>query len=207
MTVSGDVWDQKDAPPAAADKVLCWQSYTEGDAISSIPRYLEDNAARIRQKYLAFIHDLGERRIASKRVVDHLDIGDGFSLWWMTHLAEKSPLKSPRIYDCLRLIALEEMLAIVRPSQLTLFTFDRELAQAMRRLCQNLSISFRCRLRGGSKRGWSLRRFYDCLPFSVRGLLSFRHVLMRWPLRKLQKSQWFSAEKDIFICSYFIHLD
>src|SRR5580700_7529814 len=208
MTVSVAVWDQKDAPPAAADKVLCWQSYSEGGAISSIPRYLEDNAARIRQKYLAFIHDLGERRIANKRVVDHLDMGDGFSLWWMTHLAEKSPLKSPRIYDCLRLIALEEMLAKLRPSQLTLITFDRALARAMRRLCQNLRIGFRCRLRRGSKRGWwSLRRFYDCLPFSVRGLLSFRHVLMRWPLAKLKRPRWFSGEKAIFICSYFIHLD
>src|SRR5580704_3743461 len=191
MTVSVAVWDQKDAPPATADKVLFWQSYTECGAISSIPRYLEDNAARIRSKYLAFIHDLGERRIAGKRVVDHLDLGDGFSLWWMTHLAEKSPLKSPRIYDCLRLIALEEILAILRPSQLTLITADRVLAQAMRRLCQNLSIDFRCRLRGGSEREWSLRRFYDRLPFSVRGLLSFRHVVMRWPLRRLQRPQWF----------------
>jgi surface carbohydrate biosynthesis protein (TIGR04326 family) len=207
MTVSVAVWDQKGAPPAGADKVLCWQSYTEGSAISSIPRYLEDHAVRIRSKYLAFIHDLGERRIAGKRVVDHLDLGDGFSLWWMTHLAEKSPLKSPRIYDCLRLIALEEILANLRPSQLTLITGDRVLTQAMRRLCQNLRIGFRLRLRGESKRGWSLRRFYDCLPFSVRGLLSFRHVLMRWPLRKLQRSQWFSGEKAIFICSYFIHLD
>jgi surface carbohydrate biosynthesis protein (TIGR04326 family) len=207
MTVSVAVWDQKDEPPAVADKVLCWQSYTEGDAISSIPRYLEDHAARIRQKYLAFIHDLGERLIAGKRVVDHLDLGDGFSLWWMTQLAEKSPLKSPRIYDCLRLIALEEILANVRPSQLTLITADRALAQAMRRLCQNLSIGFRCRLRGGSKRGWSLRRFHDALPYSVRGLLSLRHVVMRWQLRKMRRPQWFSGENAVFICSYFIHLD
>jgi surface carbohydrate biosynthesis protein (TIGR04326 family) len=207
MTVSVAVWDQKDAPPAAADKVLCWQSYTEGCAISSVPRYLEDHAVRIRSKYLAFIHDLGERRIAGKRVVDHLDLGDGFSLWWMTHLAEKSPFKSPRIYDCLRLIALEEILANMRPSQLTLITADRVLTQAMRRLCQNLSIGFHCRFRGESKPAWSLRRFYDCLPSFVRGLLSFRHVLMRWPLRKLQRSKWFSGENAIFICSYFIHLD
>ncbi len=207
MTASVSVWDQEDAPPAASELVLCWQSYVEGGAISSVPRYLEEHAARIRSKYLAFIHDLGERPIAGKRIVDHLDLGDGFSFWWMTHLAEKSPLKSPRIYDCLRLIALEEILATVRPSQLTLVTADRVLAQAIRRLCQNLSIGFRCRLRGGSKRAWSLRRFYDCLPFSVRGLLSFRHVVMRWPLRKLQKPTWFSTENAIFVCSYFIHLD
>jgi len=207
VVLSVVVWDQVDAAPAVADKVLCWQSYADGATISSVPRYLEDHAARIKQKYLAFIHDLGERQISGKRIVDHLDLGDGFSLWWMTLLAEKSPLKSPRIYDCLRLIALEEMLADERPSHLTLITGDKTLAQAMRKLCQNLGISFSSRLRGGSNRGWSLRGFYDALPHSVRGLLSLRHVVIRWPLRKLRRPQWFSGENAIFICSYFIHLD
>src|SRR6202140_27854 len=137
MTTSVVVWDQKDPPPTTADKVLCWRSYADCGTVSSVPRYLEDHAARIRQKYLAFIHDLGERRIAGKRVVDHLDLGDGFSLWWMTPLAEKSPYKSPRIYDCLRLIALEEILTEEPPSHLTLITDSKALAQAIRRLCQN----------------------------------------------------------------------
>jgi surface carbohydrate biosynthesis protein (TIGR04326 family) len=207
MALSVIVWDQKEAPPAVADKVLCWQSYTNGSGISSVPQYLEDHGARIRQKYLAFIHDLGECRIAGKRVVDHLDIGDGFSLWWMTHLAEKSPLKSPRIYDCLRLIALEEILAEDRPSHLTLITGDRALAQAMRKLCRNTGIDFRSRMRGGSTRVGFLRRLYDALPSSVRGLLSLRHVVMRWPLRRLTRPQWFSGKNAVFICSYFIHLD
>jgi surface carbohydrate biosynthesis protein (TIGR04326 family) len=207
MALSVIVWDQEDVPPAASEKVLCWQSYADGEAIVSIPRYLEIHAARIRQKYLAFIHDLGEFRIAGKRVVDHLDRGDGFSLWWMTHLAEKSPLKSPRIYDCLRLIALEEMLAEHRPSQLTFITSDRELAKAMRTLCRNTGIECRLQLRRGSKRLGSLRRLYDALPSIVKGLLSLRHVVVRWPLRKVGRPQWFSGENALFICSYFIHLD
>ncbi len=207
MPLSAVVWDQAGAAPAVASRVLCWQSYARGGAIFSVPRHLEDNAERIKRKYLAFIHDLGEHRLAGKRVVDHLDLGDGFSLWWMTLLAEKSPLKSPRIYDCLRLIALEEMLTEDLPSDLTLITADQALAQAMRRLCRNLGISFRCRIAGGSNRKWSLRGFYETLPYWVRGLLSFRHVLRRWPLRKLRLPEWFSGDRAVFVCSYFIHLD
>ena len=207
MALSVVVWDQADAAPPDANKVLCWQSYTECGTISSVPRYLESHAAGIRQKYLAFIHDLGERRIEGKRVVDHMNWRDGFSLWWMTHLAEKSPLKSPRIYDCLRLIALEEILAKECPSHLTLITADKALARAIRRLCRNMRIGFGCQIQGRSNRRWSLRRFYDALPYSVRGLLSLRHIAMRWGLRKLRKPQWFSGENAIFICSYFIHLD
>jgi len=207
VPLSAVVWDQVGAAPATADKVLCWQSYIGGGMISSIPRYVENHAERIKQKYLAFIHDLGERQIAGKRVVDHMDLGDGFSLWWMTLLAEKSPLKSPRIYDCLRLIALEEMLTEDLPSDLTLITANKPLAQAMGRLCRGLGISFRCRFMRESNAGWSLRRFYDKLPYSVRGLLSFRHVVARWPLRKLRRPEWFSGDNAVFFCSYFIHLD
>ena len=207
MTSSVVVWDQKDRPPATGEKIICWQSYGGCDSISSVPRYLEDHASRIRQKYLAFVHDLGERRIAGKRLVDHLDLGDGFSLWWMTRLAEKSPLKSPKIYDCLRLIALEEILVKERSSHLTLITANKTLAQSIRRLCRNRRIGFSCRLKGGSNRRWSLRGLYEALPSSVQGLLSLRHVVARWPLRKLRKPRWFSGESAIFICSYFIHLD
>ena len=207
MTDSVIVWDQKGDPPDAVGEVLCWQSYARGDLVSSVPRYLEGHAERLRAKYLAFIHDLGESRIDGKRVVDHLDMGDGFSFWWMSHLAEKNPFKSPWIYDCLRLLALEEILLERKPSELNLHSSDRVLAQAIRRLCRNLRIAFAWQTHKGGKQRWSLRRLIHALPHSVQGLVSLRHIVLRWPLRKLQKPQWFSGERAVFLCSYFIHLD
>ncbi len=208
MTGSVIVWDQKGDPPTVKGEVLCWQSYAQRDRVSSIPRYLEDHAVRLRAKYLAFIHDLGESQINGKRVVDHLDMGDGFSFWWMSLLAEKSPLKSPRIYCCLRLLALEEMLLEKKPSDLAFHGSDRDLAQALRRLCRNLKITFVWQFGEVSRQKWSLRRLYLGLPYPMQGLISLaRHLVMRWPLRKLQKPQWFSGENAIFLCSYFIHLD
>jgi len=208
VTASVIVWDHKDDPPDAMGEVLCWQSYVHGDLVSSIPRYLEDHAERLRAKYLAFIHGLGESRIDGKRVVDHLDMGDGFSIWWMTQVAEKNPIKSPRIYDCLRLLALEEILLDRKPSDLTFCSSDPDLAQAVRRLCRNLEICFVWQPRKEPKQNWSLGRLYRGLPYPVQGLISFaRHLMSRWPLRKLQKPQWFSGENAVFLCSYFIHLD
>lgn len=207
MTDSVIVWDQRGAPPNAAGAVLCWQSYAHGDLVFSVPRYLEDHAERLRAKYLAFIHDLGESRIDGERVVDHLNMGDGFSVWWMTNLAEKNPLKSPWIYDCLRLLALEEILLEKKPSELNLRSSDRVLAQAMRRLCRDLHIAFVWQSQKLREQKWSLRRLLHALPYPVQGLISLRHIVLRWPLRKLQKPQWFSGERAIFLCSYFIHLD
>jgi surface carbohydrate biosynthesis protein (TIGR04326 family) len=173
----------------------------------SIPRYLEDHAERLRAKYLAFIHDLGEARIGDKRIIDHLDMGDGFSLWWMTELAEKSPFKSPQIYGCLRLLALEEILLEKKPSSLTLNSADRNLAKAIKQLCQTLQIEFVGPSNKPSSR-FSLRKLYGALPYSIQGLVGLvRHLGLRWPLRRLQKPQWFSDENAVFLCSYFSHLD
>jgi surface carbohydrate biosynthesis protein (TIGR04326 family) len=200
------VWDQRGEPPPGPHEVLCWQSYREGQSVASVPRYLETHAQRIRGKYLAFIHDLGEYHIRGKRVIDHFDLERGFSLWWMTLLAEKSPLKSPRIYDCLRMIALEEMLADKSPSELFLVSADKPLALAMQRLCRNLNRSFHWQLPASDKLKWSARRIYHWLPQSLQGLLSLRQVIARWSLRGARIPRWFSGADAIFICSYFIHL-
>jgi surface carbohydrate biosynthesis protein (TIGR04326 family) len=200
------VWDQAEDPPVGSDEVLCWQSYLHGDAVASVPGYLEAHAQRIRSRYLAFVHELGESRIAGRRLIDHLDAGDGYSFWWMTTIAEKSPLKSPRIYDCLRMFALEEMLAQRQVATLTLVSADPMLARTMRATCLNLNIGFRWQQRGRRPR-LTLRRVYELLPYALKALLSLRHVAMRWPLRKVRSAAWYSGDASVFICSYFIHLD
>jgi surface carbohydrate biosynthesis protein (TIGR04326 family) len=201
------IWDGKGDPPTGAGLTLCWQSYARAERVDSVPRYLESHAERLRAKYLAFIHDLGEHRIAGKRVIDHLDAGEGFSFWWMTQLAEKSALKSRRIYACLRLLALEELLADISPSRVILASADARLAQAMRRLCDNLGVDFRHQSIRAPKRAWSLRRCYEALPFPMKGLVSLHHLLSRWALRRTAHPPWFADKGSIFFCSYFIHLD
>ena len=202
------VWDEPGSPDSAMRELLLWQSYAHGEQGFSIPRYLEEHGERLRAKYLGFIHDLGESRIHGTRVVDHLDIGDGFSLWWMSHLAEKSPFKSPRIYDCLRLLALEEVLLDKKTAEVSLVSADGRLAQAIQKLCGNLHIRFVWRPLRGTRNSWSLRRLYRALPSPARGLITLaRHLATRWSLRNLQRPQWSSGDAAVFFCSYFIHLD
>lgn len=201
------VWDQKKFPADPAGEVLYWQSYVQGDG-TSVPRYLENHAERLRAKYLAFIHDLGESRIGTKRLVDHLALNDGFSFWWMTLLAEKSPFKSPRIYTCLRLLALEEILRDRKPAQLILVSPDRALAQSIRMLCRSLRIGFKWRILGRSRVKWSLRGVYQALPFPLQGAIGFvRYLIERWPVRRFKKPSWFSGDDAVFLCSFFAHLD
>ena len=53
-----------------------------------------------------------------KSIVEYLEIERGFSIWWMTLLAEKSPVKSKVPLDCLRLLAVNHFLLNKNPFKL-----------------------------------------------------------------------------------------
>jgi surface carbohydrate biosynthesis protein (TIGR04326 family) len=202
------VWGGAEGEAFPSGDVLGWQTFTEDGPVSSIPGYLERHSDRLRAKYLGFIHDLGQSRIFGLRVVDHLDLGDGFSFWWMNQLAEKSPFKSPQIYDCLRLLALEEILRGSRPSELRVAGLPENVTQAISELCGALQINFVLHEKASaSKRQWSFRQLYLRLPFEIQGLISLRHIATRWSLRNAKPSAWFSGDRAVTFFSYFFNLD
>jgi len=207
MNATALLWDRDEAPPAGSGETYLWRSHA-GEPELSVPRRLETHAARLRSRYLAFVHDLGETRVSGRSVVEHLALNDGFSLWWMTLVAEKSPFKSPRLYDCLRLLALEEMLRERRPAELLVESGDPRLARAAAALCADLKIPFRrgtTPQKAPTGRSAGPRRL---IPMPVQGLLSFALQAVRASaFRGLKKPAWFADDRAVFFCSYFAHLD
>ena len=124
------IWDKKGPSTYPSDSTIYWSGYYNKN---TIPQYLENNAQELRLIYLSFIHDLGELNISGKQLIDHLEVEDGFSLWWMTLLAEKSYLKSSRIFDSLRLLALDKKLNEIKPDIINLVSSDCVLAKAIKK--------------------------------------------------------------------------
>lgn len=199
--------DDVPAPAGAAAQVLRWAGYGEGPGVTSVPRYLERHGERLRATYLAFVHDLGEAVIGGRPLRQHFETGDGYSLWWMNRVAEKSPFKSARIFDCLKLLALEALLIERRPSSLTLHSTDAALGRSVSALCGALGIVFAAGGRASQGAAVGSGRWYDALPHVVQGAVSFRHLVLRWPFRRLRPVNWFAGPRAIFACSYFFHLD
>ncbi len=197
----------REVAPADGGLILAWKGYGEEPPIISIARYVESHAERLRATYLRFVHDLGERIVAGRPLREHFDTGDGFSLWWMHRVPEKSPFKSARIVDCLRLLALEELLKDHHAERVTLHTSDAPLSEAVAGLCHALGIAF-AHVRVPRPVGrWSLRRIYEALPQTLQGFFSFRHLFLRWRFRRLRPFPWFGGSHAVFACSYFYHLD
>ena len=202
------IWDQKDLPEKTSQDVLLWQSYDSREVFFSVPNYIEKHAERLRAKYLKFIHDLGESIINGKRVVEHLEVDDYFSIWWMNLLAEKSPFKSQSIYDCLRLLALEEILKEKALPEVKLFSANNNLGLALQKLCKNLQIKFLWETLSQKENiRWSVKKIFHALPHELQAIIFLvRHVTLRWPLQKLDIPQWHTGS-SVFFCSYFFHLD
>jgi len=207
MNKSVIVIDQLDGSVDECNEIICWRSYEKGIKVTSIPGYLEEYADRLRSKYLSFIYELGKTVIDGKSIIGHTCVAGNFSLWWMSHLAEKSPFKSPRIYDCLRLLALEEILSERKPSKLHLISTDKFVTESISILCRKLKINFTYKKDNLHAISWSIYSLYHSLPYALQGLISLRHLLIRWPLRRLRKPEWFSGNNSIFMCSYFYHMD
>jgi surface carbohydrate biosynthesis protein (TIGR04326 family) len=190
--------------------VWVWNSYSTLDHRNSIPIYVEENSVRLRNRYLAFIHDLGQTIIGKKRLIDHFELKPGFSFWPMSLLAEKSFGKSPYVMDCLKLISLEEILKVEKLKTLTILGVnDYKVAIAIKKLCYNLDV---CVSLDGdwakSKTGWRAKDIYYHLPHPIQAVISFlNHLVQRWSLRNTRPTSWFSGKDSIFFKSYFVHLD
>jgi surface carbohydrate biosynthesis protein (TIGR04326 family) len=202
------IWDSTDQPFEHKGLIYTWNGYSEKDFIHSLRRYVESHGERLRGKYISFIHDLSEAKVEGKQLKEHLDIGDGFSLWWMSLLAEKSFWKSPNVDVIVRLFALEEIVLEQQPDKFVLASANQSLHKVLSDLCGSLGICYEWeRLPDRSKRQVSLRGFYRVLPHPIQALISLaRHVWNRWPLRKVGKSEWFEGSSSLFFCSYFTQM-
>jgi surface carbohydrate biosynthesis protein (TIGR04326 family) len=184
-----------------------WNGYQQSSSFYSVPAYLEKNSSRLKAKYINFINSLGDTKINEKTINDHLSLKNGYNLWWMSLVAEKSPFKSPKIFDCLRLLALEEIIISQDIKKITLHSSSKILAEAVKILCANLAISFswnRTKFKKKIKKIDSLLDIYRLLPVQTQNFISyFRSLCSLWSLKKQNNTSWFSGGTSLTIFSYF----
>ena len=194
-----------------SDGIWAWRIINAGSSSHSLDTYIETHAERLRLKYLSFIADLSEFEIKGKSLANQFQLANGYNIWWMSLLAEKSVYKSPVIADCIKLLALEEVLIDSNPASLTLYTNDSRIEESVEILCNRLSIEF-LSSRTTTKLPWrrmlNPRILYLNLPHPFRAILFFlNHLISLIKITKRRRPSWFKGQNSIFFFSYFIHLD
>ena len=173
-------------------------------------QYIEDNSKRLREKYISLIYEVGEYQLNGKSIVEHLSDHRGYNLWWMSKIYEKSQINSPQIVDCIKVLALEEILINNKIQEVFICgsTKNDQVTETIERICSNLNIScvhqtsdypFNVRFKN------YLRRL--CPEVLSVSLWLFRYLKTHYSLRRRNKVNWFSGDQSIMFFSYFFALD
>ena len=101
----------------------------------SLPEYVEEHSLHLRNKYLAFINQVGESRSDGESVQKLLQIRPSFSYWWMTLFASTRWHPSSHSTEAIKLLALEELLTIHDWSGLDVVTDSELILEITRQLC------------------------------------------------------------------------
>lgn len=162
------------------DKVMWWDKpatllvhWTEVDVPTghySIPLMVENKAADLRKEYLTWIHNLGECRINGLTLREHLRLDNENSFWWMTLLAEKSPLKSPSIYTVLKLRALEKLYLPSGCDGIVLCSGNQTLHRVISSWCRRIGHSYQWHRFQRAKPPLGLGELFRMLPFPVQAV-------------------------------------
>lgn len=205
------VWDSVGLPPEGDWVPVLWRGFSEGGSAPthSIPRRVEEQADALRARFLAWIYDLGEAQIDGRRLVDHLALRPGFSYWWLTLQVEKCYVKSSRLSDAVKLLALEDLIADHSAGKVILASGDKVLARTFHLWCRRSGQIFEWRrLNKLTGRESISRRLYQSLPHGLQAVLYLlRYIYQRWPLRQERKSLKIESGVQVTIVDILTHLD
>ncbi|EMK04010.1 MULTISPECIES: TIGR04326 family surface carbohydrate biosynthesis protein [Leptospira] len=213
MSKSILIWDQVEhRVPEFSGSVYLWKEYSENISINqfSIPKYIDQNRFRLRDKYNSLLYEFAKIRIKNKRIVDWLEIRPNFSFWWMTLIVESNYGKSTFMASVIKLLALEEILDHKKVSEIFLNSSDSNIQKVIHKFCKENRIQFFSFSEKNSKidngQG-DLRRGYNSLPYFLKASITFlRYINLVWGLRKQKVPREKMQDSDFIIFDYFFHL-
>ncbi len=162
----------------------------------------------LREQYLALVHELGDRKILGKTVVEYLQVRVGFSIWWMSSIAEKcNYAKTPYIEDIIRLMALQMYMRDFDLEHIIVESSDLLLITTLKDWCQRQRVKFTVvstQLSAKNSRALLVKH----TPKIILGLgwLLLR-LVKRWPLKGQGLDRWLKSDGRYSFFSYFFNFD
>jgi len=201
--------DNSDYELPGSDLIACWSSLEEWEGVYSIPVVVENKSEYLKNKYLTWLHNLGNSTINGQRLVEHMSLRDDFSMWWMSLLNEKNLLKSPQIYNIFRLMALEFIVAREGVKKIVVTIADASIQDVIETWCRNANLEYEldCNSSLSGKKG--MKTFFSSLPHVLQAVVYFFYYsIFRWPARRsLNNSSYYEGDKTACFISYLDNFD
>ncbi len=207
------IWGLDGQPPRDTSFIALWSSYDVSELSSrtvvSVPEQVEGKSDILRKRFLAWLYELSEVNIKNKRLVDHLEIRDGFSYWWMTLLSEKNYGKSENIYDALRLFVIEDLIREYQPCSIMVVGLNDKVTSCIKQLCTRFKIQCNQQfsLTRKAERKSIKNILSSSLPYGLQGICYFIKKIGEYrPLRWHDKKPVAMREDGLLFVDYLAHL-
>jgi len=206
------IWDYETHPPVGNWTTILWRGFNESDEknVISMPILAEEQSIDLRSQYLAWIYDIGTKVVTGKRIIDYLELRDGFSYWWMTSLAQKfNASETSQVNSIIKLFAIEKLISENIPSSIILYSGNRNLAKTFEILSKKLNLLFKWINNEKNKtKHLNAKKIYHSLPFPLPAIIFFvRYVIKHLPLLLAKKPKISVSDGEITFIDVLVHLD
>ena len=124
--------------------VIEWVEKSHSKNSISLTKYVELKDRLIKKSYLKFIYSIHRKKVKDKSVENYFINNHDFILYYMTLVFEKNLYKSKHIQDCLKLIALNDLIKKNRTKFFTIRDVPQNCCKSVINLMryQELNIKF-----------------------------------------------------------------
>ena len=184
--------------------VLEWHNRYDKSNNISINNYLDDNSIKVRDLYLEYIHKIGHDEIRNNSLVKKLHYKDNFSFWWLNLVSEKSPFKSKRIFEALRVISVFEIIKDLKPEFVHLDINDHSIRKCFE---NNFKLNNTKYSSKSDKINFITNKNYFFFYIIKAFLHLIKYAIARLPFSRLKRLPFSSKGNEINVFSYFSHFD
>ena len=135
--------------------IIFWTSTNKCHA--SLDYLLEDNKHIIKKKFLEINKKFYENNQKKFSNFKYLDI----SLLEISLVLEKNPFKSPKIYDCLKLLALEILIDKKEIKKVLYTGNSSDIYLSLKEFCNNKKVEFDSKIKFYNKESFIFPLFYS----------------------------------------------
>ena len=197
------VWDGEGIPQKGDWRVVLWNDFytdNEPDYIS-IPTLVEEQADSIRARYLEWVYQLGETIIKGKRIIDILEIREGFSYWWLTSIAQKfNRNSSSNINDVIKLFVLEDVISEMDVKTVSFASCNSNIEKVVNDLCKKKKIKYNHIILPASQSKDVIKKIYRNLPYIIQVMVYLiRYIYNSIPIIN---AKYRYKEKNADICFF-----
>lgn len=174
------VWNCDSITPHTIGTVIAWNGYlanSDSTNTFSLASEIESRSEVIREQILAFVYQVGMKRVGNRTVIETLEIRESFSWWWMTLFALRRWHVNSNLYELARLYALHGFLVEHQIGELIVTKSTSQMEQGLISLCDSLGVSVQ--LLDSQHQVYRTRIRRICLPKPVLALATLLKEIIR----------------------------